>query len=73
MVSVRLVDYQQKLAQGYNRKVRPQEFVVGNLVLWKAIGSMKDHNAGKQRPEQKLIIWKIWKKDPYPDHGTFVI
>ena len=25
MVSVRLADYQQKLAQGYNRKVRPRE------------------------------------------------
>ena len=46
-VAVRLVDYQQKLAQGYNKKVRPQGFVAGDLILWKAIGNMKDQNAGK--------------------------
>ena len=33
MVSVQLANYQQKLAEGYNRKVRPWEFVVGDLVL----------------------------------------
>lgn len=50
MVSIHLMDYQQKLAQGYNRKVRPREFVAGNLVLGKAIGSMKDQNVGKLAP-----------------------
>ena len=33
MVSVQLVDYQQKLAWGYNRNVKPREFVVRDLVL----------------------------------------
>ena len=33
MVSVRLGNYQQKLAQGYNKKVRPREFVPRDLVL----------------------------------------
>ena len=47
MVSVQLGDYQQKLAQGYNKKVRPREFMPGDLDLQKAVGSMKDHNAGK--------------------------
>ena len=47
MVFVRLANYQQKLAQGYNKKVRPREFVLGDLILRKAIGSMKDHNVGK--------------------------
>ena len=50
MVVVRLVDDQQKLAQGYNRKVRPQGFVAGDLILWKALGSMKDQNVGKLAP-----------------------
>ena len=63
MVSVRLANYQQKLAQRYTRKVRPQEFVVGNLVLQKAIGSMKDHNASKlapnwERPYQVTVMAK---------------
>jgi len=31
MVSVRLADYQQKLAQGYNKKVRTREFMA---VYW---------------------------------------
>ena len=47
MVAVQLADYQQRLAQGYNRRVRPWEFVPRDLVLQKAIGSMKDQSAGK--------------------------
>lgn len=50
MVSIRLSNYQKRLAQGYNRNVRPQEFVLGDLVLHKAIGSMKDQNVGKLEP-----------------------
>lgn len=50
MVSMRLVDFKQKLAQGYNKKVRPWEFVPRDLVLQKVIGSMKDQNAGKLVP-----------------------
>ena len=30
--------------------VKPREFVVGNLVLWKAMGNMKDQSAGKLAP-----------------------
>ena len=33
MVFVQLADYQQKLARGYNRNVKPREFVAGDLVL----------------------------------------
>ena len=47
---VRFVDYQQKLAQRYNRKVRPWGFMHRNLILHKAIRSMKDHNARKLAP-----------------------
>ena len=47
MASVWLADYQPRLAQGYNRNVKPREFMVGDLVLWKAMGSMKDQNARK--------------------------
>ena len=35
MVAVRLADDQQKLAQGYNKKVRPWEFMARDLVLRK--------------------------------------
>lgn len=42
MASVQLNNYQQKLAQRYNRNVKPREFVVGNLVLQNVMGSMRD-------------------------------
>ena len=47
MVSIWLTDYQLKLPRGCNRKVRPWEFVAGDLVLQKAVKSMKDQNVGK--------------------------
>jgi len=33
IASIRLVNYQQKLSWGYNRNVRPREFIIGDLVL----------------------------------------
>ena len=50
MVSVQLVSYQQKLVRGYNRNVKPRKFVAGDLVLWKAMGNMKDQSVGKLAP-----------------------
>ena len=47
MALIRLANYQQKLAQRYDRSVRPREFVAGDLVLRKAVGSMKNLSAGK--------------------------
>ena len=47
MVSMRLVDYQQMLAQRYNRKARPRDFVSRDLILQKAIRSIKYQNTGK--------------------------
>lgn len=47
MASIWLTDYQQKLSWGYNKNVKPRVFVVGDLVLRRAVGSMKDQNAGK--------------------------
>lgn len=42
MASIRLANYQQKLARGYNRNMRPREFIVGDLVLQRAVESMKN-------------------------------
>ena len=47
MANIRLAEYQQKLAQRYNRDVRMRGFSVGDLVLRKAMGNMQDTNAGK--------------------------
>ena len=45
--TIRLAKYQQKLARRYNRDVREREFNARDLVLRKAVGSMRDTNAGK--------------------------
>ena len=45
--TIRLAEYQQKLAQHYNMDMKIREFNVGDLVLRNAIGSMRDTNAGK--------------------------
>ena len=61
MVSIQLADYQQMLAQGYNRNVKPRKFVAGDLVLRKAVGNMKDKSAGKlalnwEEPYQVMAV-----------------
>ena len=38
--TIRLAEYQQKLAQHYNRDVRTREFGAGDLVLRKVLGNM---------------------------------
>ena len=46
-VTIRLAEYQQKLARHYNQDVKVREFNAEDLVLRKAVGSMRDTNAGK--------------------------
>ena len=48
--TIRLAEYQQNLARRYNRGVKTREFSAGDLVLRKAIGNMRDTNAGKLAP-----------------------
>ena len=45
--TIRLAEYQQKLAQRYNQGVRMREFNAGDLILRKAVGSMRNTNARK--------------------------
>ena len=45
--TVQLAEYQQKLAQRYNRKVKGREFSAGELVLKRVVGNMRDMAAGK--------------------------
>ena len=48
--TIRLAKYQQKLAWRYNRDIKVREFDSGDLVLRKAMGNMRDTNAGKLAP-----------------------
>ncbi|XP_065616186.1 uncharacterized protein LOC136061806 [Quercus suber] len=45
--TIRLVEYQQKLARRYNRGVRTRKFGIGDLVLRKVVGNMRDTNSRK--------------------------
>ena len=45
--AIRLAEYQQKLARCYNRDVRVREFNARDLVLRRAVRSIRDTNAGK--------------------------
>ena len=47
MATIWLTNYQQKMAQRYDRNVRAREFCAGNLVLCRVVRSTKDSNAGK--------------------------
>ena len=44
---IRLAEYLQKLVRRYNQDVRTRGFSAGDLVLRKAMGNMRDTNAGK--------------------------
>ena len=48
--TIRLAEYQQKLARRYNRDVKMKGFGAGDLVLWKAMGNMRDTDTGKLAP-----------------------
>ena len=50
VATIRLVEYQQSLALRYNRDVTTREFSAGDLMLRRAIGNMRDTNAGKLVP-----------------------
>jgi len=46
-MTIRLAEYQQKLARHYNQDIRVREFSARDLVLRKVMGSMRDTNARK--------------------------
>ena len=47
VATIRLAEYQQRLAQRYNRDINGREFSAGDLVLRKVVGNMRDVGAGK--------------------------
>lgn len=47
VATIRLTEYQQKLARRFNQDIRVREFNARDLVLRKAVGNMRDTNARK--------------------------
>ena len=47
---IKLASYQEQQVRGYNRKVHPRQFGIGDLVLRKVLGSRKDPRQGKLGP-----------------------
>ena len=55
-VTIRLAEYQQKLAWRYNRDVKRREFSVGDLLLRKAIGNARDASTRKLAPTDRKSV-----------------
>ena len=45
--TIRLAEYQQKLAQRYSKDMKKREFGTGDLVIWKDVGNARDVGVGK--------------------------
>ena len=60
-VEQRLARYQNLMAKHYNSKVRHKDFQVGDLVLRKVMGSIKDTSQGKLGPNweglYRVALW----------------
>lgn len=57
VATICLADYQQKLAQRYNKDVKMREFGASDLKLRRAVGSAWDIHAGKLAPNwERLYI-----------------
>ena len=48
--AIRIASYQHRLANSYNKMVKPQTFQLGNLVLRRVFENTADPNAGKFQP-----------------------
>lgn len=46
IASIQLTNYQQRLSKGYNKNVRPRDFVTRDLVLRKVLRGMKELSLG---------------------------
>ena len=49
-VVIRIASYQLRLANSYNKRVKPRTFQLGNLVLKRVFENTADPNAGKFQP-----------------------
>ena len=48
--TIRMVSYQRRLANSYNKRVKPRMFLPGELVLCKVFENTADPTAGKFQP-----------------------
>ena len=48
--AIRIVSYQHRLANSYNKRVKPRTFQPGNLVLRRVFENTADPNTGKFQP-----------------------
>ena len=65
--AIRLTFYQHRLANSYNKRVRPRVFQPGNLVLRKVFENMANPRAGKFQPnwEGLYIVRRLGEPESY--------
>ena len=61
--AIRVASYQRRLANFYNKRVRPRVFQQGDLVLWKVFENTADPTMGKFQPnwEGPYIVRQLSK------------
>ena len=66
-VKTRIKRYQENMAHHYNTKVKPSQFSIGDLILWKITLATKDPTQGKLGPnwEGPYKVVKIRREGTY--------
>ena len=65
--AIRVASYQRRLANFYNKRVRPRVFHPGDLVLWKVFENTANPTAGKFQPnwEGPYIVKRLSEPGSY--------
>ena len=65
--AIRIASYQHRLERSYNKRVKPQAFQPGDLVLRKVFENMTDPTAGKFQPnwEEPYLITRVGEYGAY--------
>ena len=65
--TIRIASYHRRLANSYNKRVKPQTFQPGNLVLRRVFENIADPNAGKFQPnwEGPYLVTRVGESGSY--------
>ena len=65
--AIRMAFYQRRLANSYNKRVKPRMFQSGDLVLWKVFENTADPIAGKFQPnwEGSYVVRRLGEPGSY--------
>ena len=67
VAAIRMVSYQRRLANSYNKRVKPRMFLPGDLMLRKVFENTADPTAGKFQPnwEGPYVVRRLGESGSY--------